>query len=182
MHCSNCNKQINSTSNFCKHCKSPINVASNVSNKTFFAMFYKGRLNRLQYFFWKLLLGGIVGGMFYILAQMFSSGYSDFLFLFKAMAVSLFIPITIKRLHDFNISGYFAIFAYVELIPGAIIATVVFNLFLLFYKGDILPNKYGPVPLSEKGDTKKSNRRLWIFISIFILLPLLAFLLVPLFT
>lgn len=99
-----------------------------------------GRLGRLNYFFGTLIISGVVMIVFMLHP-------SDLI----SFALSLFtLPLAVRRLHDINLPGYFALFGWVGLLGSfGIIIAVIFNLFLLFKGGTKGANKFGKAPDPE---------------------------------
>ena len=102
-----------------------------------FKQLFQGRLSRLPYFLGSLTVT-VVGMLVFLL-------YPSQLL---ALSVSLLtLPITVRRLHDINYSGYFAPIGWLGFFGGTgVWMAVAFNLYLLLQKGTGGSNKYGEVP------------------------------------
>jgi uncharacterized membrane protein YhaH (DUF805 family) len=103
-----------------------------------------GRMKRLRFFVWYLLLG-LVGFVLGCAIKMFRTGSSDFMeamqgFTLEIALVSvllLYFPV-VKRLHDMGRSGWLYLLMFIP------VANFVMLLFLLFKRGDPSDNQYGP--------------------------------------
>ncbi len=99
---------------------------------------FQGRINRMQYFLLSIILT-VIFYAFYALAVFTLYKISG---LFILLLIILFfisqISLVIRRFHDINQSGYYT---FLFLIP---IVNIVFSLILLFKKGDLSDNQYGP--------------------------------------
>ena len=94
-------------------------------------------MGRLHYFWGNLIIFG--AGTFVMI--IYPNEYLSFVF------TVLTLPITVRRLHDINLSGYLAPIGWLSYFKGIfIIVAVFFNLFLLFKKGDKEANQYGDTP------------------------------------
>lgn len=122
-----------------------------------------GRLGRLHYFLGNLIILGIGT----LVVVIYPNELLSFIF-------SVFtLPISIRRLHDVDMPGYLAPIGWLSYFGGiGILVAVIFNLFLLFKKGNEGANKYGEAPKPktkfidavlnrevnvDKIDNKKSN-------------------------
>ena len=120
-------------------------VGEYVPDKGIKEMFFRsdGRLNRMRYFLRSMVLGIIMLVIDFV-AYLIDPD-------FGAIVISLlplaFMPssvmLNIRRLHDLNYSGWFAIIAFIPIINLAI------GLMLTFIPGTPGPNKYGADPLGE---------------------------------
>jgi uncharacterized membrane protein YhaH (DUF805 family) len=73
--------------------------------------------------------------LFFLLTIFLSGLISDFISTLAALVLAVpYISISVRRLHDVNKSGLF-------------LAIPVFNLYLLFKKGDMGTNQFGKSPL-----------------------------------
>jgi uncharacterized membrane protein YhaH (DUF805 family) len=113
---------------------------------------FRGRVARLRYFLQSLaimgaLLVAIAGIAAILLATEHFTG-SDAVFvagivgmiIAYVVAMVLLVFVSIKRLHDLDLSGWFYL---VMLIP---LVSFLFSLYMLFAPGTDGPNRYGPVP------------------------------------
>lgn len=109
----------------------------------------QGRLNRLPYlkYFLGLLLVSILSNS--ILAFIFTilTGSAEGT-LFNILSVIVTLPVSvvsimcaIRRLHDLNRNGWFVILALIPLV------NVLFEIYLLCFRGTRGSNQYGPDPL-----------------------------------
>lgn len=138
-----------------------INTAYN-ENPGFFKRLFTGRMNRLPFFGFGILINFatvVVNAIFIVLVQ--ESAPGDELGL-SLIALCIFIiiiffslPIIWRRLHDLNLPGPLA-FVIILFIFGNMVPEVdfIFNILLLissimlvFVRGTVGSNKYGPDPL-----------------------------------
>jgi uncharacterized membrane protein YhaH (DUF805 family) len=118
---------------------------------------FSGRSRRMEYWLFSLLNGlvlgflaaGFVGSL---LAHRGISGMGDsalnFLTLFVFWMVATVIPglaVTVRRLHDINLSGWFYLIAFIPYLGGLILFV------MMLIDGTKGPNNYGPDP-KERGD------------------------------
>lgn len=164
--CPNCNGLIDYGTRFCPHCgnalgnwgnaysSAPVNInVFAVKEESFFEKYFstKGRLNRKAAILRNLSLGvvasvisfmlGIIGGSSMLEGDL--TGYLITVVLCLIICTVMFyssLTINIRRCHDLDKSGLY-IFATLLIIPA-------FK--LVFAKGTIGPNKYGPDPLAGK--------------------------------
>lgn len=119
------------------------------------AFTYKGRSTAGE-FWWYFLFNTLVSGALYVLIVIATPTnpyervmgnneaaaiFSLLLTLWFFVNLVLIIPLTVRRLHDKDMTGWLAL-----LIPVPIGALVL--LILLIGAGNPLPNRYGPVPTS----------------------------------
>lgn len=104
---------------------------------------FKGRIGRLNF-----LLGLVLIFLFTIIYDwIFGNSRvprDPFELLIVIVVFVLIYSLMIRRLHDFNQSGWWVL---ISLIP---IINILFFLFLLFKKGTEDSNKYGPPVISKK--------------------------------
>jgi uncharacterized membrane protein YhaH (DUF805 family) len=125
---------------------------------------YQGRFGRLSYIAWHLILwwaaicigfGLLISlGIFNFATFSFeSSAYilpainNIFSLLFVLIYTYFAFVITIRRLHDVNLSGWWSLLGFIPLL------NFFFHLYLLLKKGDLYTNRYAPVrqtPFWEK--------------------------------
>lgn len=106
-----------------------------------FKKLFEGRLGRLHYLLGNLIILG-VGTLVMII---YPNEYLSFVF------TALTLPITVRRLHDINLSGYLTPIGWLSYFRGIfIVVAVFFNLFLFFKKGDKETNQYGDTPMSGR--------------------------------
>lgn len=101
---------------------------------------YKGRLNRKRYFLRTLIasiLLGLVAGILSLISPVLA-------FPVYILSAIVGVMLAIRRCHDLNKSGWFYLLL---LIP---IVNIFVGLYLLFAKGTIGPNQYGPDPLAKE--------------------------------
>ena len=104
----------------------------------------KGRIKRLPFLFGELLI--VFAWLVVVNEDKMSDSAAHLNFLivvFILTAVWIHWVLTIKRLHDVNLSGWFSVINSVPII------NLLFILFLLF-KGSVEPNKYGENVSLEK--------------------------------
>ncbi|GKX28057.1 aminopeptidase [Vallitalea longa] len=116
---------------------------------------FKGRLNRLRYFLYGLPLSIIIGIAYYITMynlyfSMRTSTYILIIIYFLVLIICFIsgISLTIRRLHDLNLSGWFVLIELLSLIPFVKIIPAIFGLYLLFAPGKNDGNYYGDDPLN----------------------------------
>ena len=118
-------------------------VGEYVPDKGIKEMFFRsdGRLNRMRYFLRSMVLGIIMLVIDFV-AYLIDPDFGAIVMSFLPLA---FMPssvmLNIRRLHDLNYSGWFAIIAFIPIINLAI------GLMLTFIPGTPGPNKYGADPL-----------------------------------
>lgn len=164
MICPNCKKEIGQDSKFCKFCG-----MRNKNNKRFkprriMRILFEGRIGRLQYFLVSFILSAVLIGILSIITLL--NLHDDVLFLLGVLFMAVLLPITVKRLHDFNMPGYLSIIGFLGLIDGFSVVAIIFNLVLLFYRGDSLVNQYGDVPSL----TKRQKIAMWLVLIFALLL------------
>ncbi|HRN70521.1 MAG TPA: DUF805 domain-containing protein [Candidatus Woesebacteria bacterium] len=96
---------------------------------------FDGRIGRLYYFIFSSIL--IATGMvaYYLIPNLYISIFFSLLTL----------PITFKRLHDLGLPGYLAPIGLGSYFGGYfLLFGSIFNLYLIFKKGETVKNKYGP--------------------------------------
>ncbi|MBR1579919.1 MAG: DUF805 domain-containing protein [Selenomonadaceae bacterium] len=109
----------------------------------------EGRLNRLRYFKYTLLVSVVCGVLEVVLVWLASklTGSGEGILItvvYTLSSIPMFIGnamVTVRRCHDLNMSGGFVLLC---IIP---IVNVLFGIYLLFAKGTVGWNKYGADPL-----------------------------------
>jgi uncharacterized membrane protein YhaH (DUF805 family) len=113
---------------------------------------FRGRLGRLAHFLQSIAIMGVLLAALagitatLLITEELVGGEGLFLLGVAAMGVVyavaavLLVFVSIKRLHDLDLSGWFYL---VMLIP---LASFLFALYMLFAPGTNGPNRYGPVP------------------------------------
>ncbi len=109
----------------------------------------KGRFGRLSYIAWAIsftflaaLVVGAVGGGFAAMRAEAQAG-SGFLLLAQLVMTVVVALFAIRRLHDINASGWWALLMLVPVVNG------IFGLVLLFKAGSEGANSYGPPRLTR---------------------------------
>ena len=141
------------------------------------ALSSSGRFGRLSYIGWNMLMSLsvviIIGVAAAFSPELFTHPY---VLTGSSMATAILIGIaylvlfyfsfvfTIRRLHDRNHSGWLSILL---LIPGV---NLIFVFYLLFAKGDIRTNRYGPQRITKSWEKVLA----WLYILIFPLAILAA--------
>lgn len=104
---------------------------------------YEGRLNRKPYFIWGLILGvalSILQGLMGVVAEDYTI-FNVFILAISILQMVASFSLIIRRCHDLNHSGWYSLTLFIP----------IFNIYviikLLFFRGTIGPNKYGPDPL-----------------------------------
>lgn len=131
-----------------------INSQTNINQslptgESYFSRLFGGRLGRASYLYgmlWATLVAPlIVFGLSFLLklVGLPESILITIAWLLFPVWILYIFSFFIRRLHDFNKSGWLALLA---LIP---IVTIIFGLFLLFKKGDEAANNYGSPPKSK---------------------------------
>ena len=117
-------------------------MLENIKNAVFTT---EGRLNRLRYFKYTLILGLCFGIVGFIVGRIFPAENS---FVGDTLQTLLTIPMAvgsvmlqIRRLHDLDRSGWFVL---ISAIPGI---NFLFGIYLLLAKGTDGTNRYGYDPL-----------------------------------
>lgn len=105
---------------------------------------FKGRLQRRYY----ILHLAIVFFPIYFIDQALNES-NPFLWLFAAGLIAF--P-QVKRLHDTNLTGVWFWFGIIPLLNIAL------NFYLLFGRGSVGPNRYGPDPREVEDNNKKSDK------------------------
>ena len=112
----------------------------------------EGRLNRLKYFQYTLLVSLSVGIVEVILVWLTTkiTGSNEGV-LVTAVYIVTSLPmffgnamVTVRRCHDLNLSGFYVLLCAIPVI------NVLFSIYLLFAKGTIGWNRFGPDPLLLK--------------------------------
>lgn len=111
-----------------------------------------GRIGRFDYFMYNLgssIAAGLVGGAL----EWFGEGPVLFVLAAVLLATLALASVwAIKRLHDINMPGWWALVIFVPL------ANLAMGIFLLARKGTIGPNRYGRDPLQSEGHTPETKR------------------------
>ncbi len=107
---------------------------------------FGGRLNRKPYILRFLLRNVIIWCLGAIIASMFAPGGTMFRIL--AFAVTFIAALSclslyVRRLHDLDHGPLMALLAFIPLI------SFFFSIYLMFFRGTIGPNRYGPDPLAD---------------------------------
>jgi uncharacterized membrane protein YhaH (DUF805 family) len=100
----------------------------------------KGRLGRRHYLIGLIILSFITG----LISISVHDNYLNWLP--ALIGCILFLPITIKRLHDIDVSGGWALIRFLGFIDNLWVIAFIFNLVLIFKEGDKKENKYGDSP------------------------------------
>lgn len=126
-------------------------MKSNTRVAGFTKNLFKGRLGRLDYLLYLLLINAgvfIISFVFMLILTTFISEGSRisipknaffFLYLIIAIYITFIISAQIKRLHDMNFSGFWILINLIPIVNGF------FELFLIFYKGNTSRNSYGEI-------------------------------------
>ena len=151
--CSKCGIELSEGLLFCPACGTPVGESVRqdryIPDKGFKEIFFstKGRLNRKRFIIRGLILG-VAGNVLTVLIVSLLTALLDFdgmiLSMIPASVLSIVmiffgLTLNIRRCHDLGKSGWYVL-AIFFIIPG---------LFLLFKKGTVGPNKYGPDPLEN---------------------------------
>jgi len=103
----------------------------------------KGRLGPLSYISYHIA----VLFVFFLISLLFVKFLSFLVFPLSFVAIYASYIIAIKRLHDFNLSGWYILFGFVPLV------SLFLAIFLLFIPGKKVKNKYG----LNDGDKRNEN-------------------------
>ena len=114
------------------------------------------------------LIAGIIivsGGLFEIIfGQLFVIGYTIFawpwFFPLLSLTYIFVLPITVRRLHDIDWSGWLCLLLFVPLLNCS------FVIILIFLSGSKAENKYGKVPTYQK---KTSHIFFWTLFAVLII-------------
>jgi len=109
-----------------------------------FIFSFSGRYNRAKYILATLFVTVILFLVLIVSVSSSPSSYKEIEGPFLLISFVIFSPITVKRLHDLDKSGWYYLFF---IVPGL---NIIFGLFILFKKGTQGPNKYGLDPLALK--------------------------------
>ncbi len=102
----------------------------------------KGRACRTDYWSFSLVYGGASGVIFLWLSSMDSVISTSLILIIACADIIFYFSLLVKRLHDFNKSGYYIIFCLVPLL------NLIFFIYIAFSRGNMHPNKYGNPPSS----------------------------------
>jgi len=124
----------------------------------------QGRLGRIRYFGWGFGAMVLLG----IITALTTAQHSALFALIVACPIIItcavfFISLTVRRLHDLNLSGWWMFLLFLPVVPAAafvfapslttrfvlllcLLAHTVFNLFLNLKSGSVYDNDYGPPP------------------------------------
>lgn len=119
-----------------------------------------GRLNRLRYLKYMIILaicGALAKFTMSCMATLFTGDPNGSLVMAITLMLALVagagnIMLIIRRLHDMDKSGYFALIIFIPFIG------IIFSIYLFFAKGQVGWNKYGEDPL--KGQPRQSASEL----------------------
>lgn len=160
--CSNCGSQLDGLAKYCPACGADLNGDdySHADHREQYIpddgieeMFFRrdNRLNRQRYILRLLILVG-VGLVIGLIIGIFG-GITDFItganffvdFFIGLTVIALLIPniiLKIRRLHDLDRPVWWIIGTFIPVV------CIVFDLYLIFARGTIGANQYGPDPLS----------------------------------
>lgn len=126
----------------------------------------KGRLNRLRFFLYSLLVNGVSIGL--IVAPLFFLDYKHndingtlIILLVIVMIISFVAQymLLVRRCHDLNHSGWFALFYYI--VAGVTskfeygwIINLPLWIYVIFFRGTVGYNNYGADPLDNDMENK----------------------------
>ena len=116
-----------------------LNIMSNLNFKL-----YKGRVSRSHFFLSTLFVGillGVIGSSKPSIEASVTSLLITVVWIL-AMTFLFYLQLSFwsKRFHDVNKSGWWSLLYFVPVV------NVVIYIILIFYKGDVKKNKYGPIP------------------------------------
>lgn len=144
-----------------------------------------GRSNRMEYFkiYILIVLFGIINYFYFIPTA--KDQYVSFYIITYCILYVLFLPITVRRLHDSNLSG---ICVFIEIVPSilsyinkiilvesnyflSVIAFIIdiYYLYLTFRKGNDFKNKYGFSDSPKSYNNKTINKICILFILLIII-------------
>lgn len=107
---------------------------------------FDGRLNRRPYILRFLLRNAIIWCLGLIIAAFFTPGGTMFEILAFALtfiAALSCLSLYVRRLHDLDHGPLMVLLAFIPLI------SFFFAIYLMFFRGTIGPNSYGPDPLAD---------------------------------
>ena len=170
-YCTNCGKEIEEGAAFCTHCgaktknESRVHSPAQQPSSWSFGKLFSGRLNRMNYFL-GILFGLLpfflmvsIWGIVNIISGTFGTGQVNSNFgvevlntivvpVLFALSFIWFVAWTImlafRRCHDFNVTGWLAMFGFIPYVNA------VFGLILLFVPGTSGANKYGNLTVGRK--------------------------------
>ncbi len=129
--CPKCGISIEGNFSFCPQCGTALIDASPIVVTSF------KRMNRKPYFWYTFLINFLLQLAIQIAALLASR---ILIVLTLVVFVIVFSWLSIRRSHDLNKPGYFAVIAFIPLAC----------LYLYFKRGTIGPNQYGPDPIHQK--------------------------------
>ena len=104
---------------------------------------FEGRLNRLPYFQWHVAVSICTGIAQYLVNSSSSTLISLVGGVLGIIMFICYLSLIVRRLHDLDKSGYFALIWFIPLIG------FLFSIYLMFAKGTDGPNQYGADPLNS---------------------------------
>lgn len=111
--------------------------------ETFFS--FEGRLNRQPYilrFLMRNILIWFVGCMIILLLNPHGTMFAIFAFALNFAVVLSCLSLYVRRLHDLNHTAILVLWAFLP------ITNFILAFYLIFFRGTIGPNRYGPDPLN----------------------------------
>ncbi len=164
MNCSTCGKPIHEGDAFCRNCGAPLPkdqtvVATNfvrneipeaVANsipkreETWQEKYLTadGRLNRKPYILRSLFLGVISFVVSFVIVLLAGTASAEGVGIVLQLLFAVpGVMLVIRRLHDLGHSGWWCLLGLIPLV------NLILGIYLLFFKGDTGPNRFGPDPL-----------------------------------
>lgn len=112
---------------------------------------FEGRISRMQFFIYSICL--IPLNIFsYIISLDSTYTALAFCFLTSTICVISLISLSVRRLHDLNVSGCLVLIQFIYFIPVIKYFIVVYYLIIMFIPGTFGGNSYGDDPLEKTTD------------------------------
>lgn len=147
MYCTNCGRKIDNDVKFCSRCGAPIQANNEFANEKEYSLFStNGRIGRRDY----ALLTGIyflLSILLFIISYIAYESVLDVICIFALLCIGIFqnIILFVKRLHDFDISGYWwFLFFFLNLITCGVLSYLVAIVFCCI-PGTEGVNRFGKV-------------------------------------
>lgn len=127
---------------------------SSYQKNRLFKLLFAGRIGRLRYFLYFLIIYALFLPAFILRDQvtLYNNGISIVNYIINLIFFLAIIPIVVKRFHDFGAPGYLASILFLIGLLDSVLGLneltllyFVFGLLLIFKKGDNGTNKYGEV-------------------------------------
>ena len=164
MNCPTCGKPINAGDAFCRNCGAPLPKDQAVGATSFVGneipeaaansmakreetwqekyLTAEGRLNRKPYILRSLLLGVVSFVISFVIVLLAGPASADGVGLVLQLLFAIpGVMLVIRRLHDLGHSGWWCLLGLIPLV------NLFLGIYLLFFKSQTGPNRFGPDPL-----------------------------------